>query len=59
MLDDQIRLKKKINIEKSLALLEQKMRSKKSSNKNLEKKGRKSMEKKIMYFSLIKSYDKL
>jgi len=58
VLDDQIRLKQKIKIGKSLALLEQKVVSKRSSNKNL-KQGRKNLEKKIMYSSLMKSCEKL
>jgi len=58
VLDGQIRLKHKIKTEKSLALLEQKVVSKESSNKNLEQ-GRKNLEKKNKYSSLNKSCVKL
>ena len=54
VLDGQIRLKHQIKIEKSLALLEQKVVSKEFSNKNLEQ-GRKNLEKINMYSSLKKS----
>jgi len=58
VLDGQKRLKHKIKTEKSLALLEQKVVSKESSNKKFEQ-GRKNLEKKIMYSSLKKSCEKL
>ena len=57
VLDDQIRLKQKIKTEKLLTFLEQKVVSKESSNKNMGK-GRKNLEKKIMYSSLKKSCHK-
>jgi len=47
VLNDQIRFKQKIKVEKSLALLEQKVVPKEFSNKNIEQ-GRKNLEKKIM-----------
>jgi len=58
VLDDQIRLKERIKIEKSLSLLEQNVRSKESST-ILEKKERKNLENKIIYSSLSKSCDEL
>ena len=57
-LDGKKRLKHKIKTKKSLALLEQKVVSKESSNKNLEQ-GRKNLEKKILSSSLKKSCKKL
>jgi len=58
VLDDKIRLKQKIKTGKSLALLEQKEVSKEFSNQNLEQ-GRKNLEKKIVYSSLMKYCEKL
>jgi len=59
MLDDQIILKQNIKKnEKSLALIEQKVVSKESSNKKYGKMEEK-LRNKIMYSSLMKSCDKL
>jgi len=61
VLEDQTKLKEKINNEKNLALLGQNLQHIKSRCEKFEKeeKKEKGMEKKIMYSSLIKTCDEL